>query len=162
MARRARDRDRRPGPKTISRTTQGVPQGGSLSPLLANICLHWFEKAFARGDGPGTWANAELVRYADDFVVLARHQSRRLVDWIEGTLEGRFRLTINREKTRIVRMRQPGSSLDFLGFTLRYDHDRHGRGRTFLRVFPSAKSQGRARARAARRAAAREGTPPEA
>jgi RNA-directed DNA polymerase len=54
------------GRTTISRTTQGVPQGGSLSPLLANIYLHWFEKAFARKDGPGTWANAKLVRYADD------------------------------------------------------------------------------------------------
>jgi RNA-directed DNA polymerase len=41
------------GRTTISRTGQGVPQGGSLSPLLANIYLHWFEKAFARGDGPG-------------------------------------------------------------------------------------------------------------
>ena len=72
-------------------------------------------------------------------------RSRRLIDWIEGTLEGRFRLTINREKTRIVEMRQPGASLTFLGFTLRYDHDRYGRGRTFLNVFPSAKAQARAR-----------------
>jgi RNA-directed DNA polymerase len=119
--------------------------GGVLSPLLANIYLHWFEKAFRRNDGPGTWANAKLVRYADDFVVLARYQTRRLTDWIEGTLEGRFRLTINRDKTRIVKMRQPGASLTFLGFTLRYDHDRSGRGRTFLNVFPSAKAQARAR-----------------
>jgi RNA-directed DNA polymerase len=78
-------------------------------------------------------------------VVLARYQTRRLTDWIEGTLEGRFRLTINRDKTRIVKMRQPGASLTFLGFTLRYDHDRYGRGRTFLNVFPSAKAQARAR-----------------
>src|SRR5512135_2349751 len=54
------------GRTQISRTTQGVPQGGSLSPLLANLYLHWFEKAFGRKDGPGTWANAKLVRYADD------------------------------------------------------------------------------------------------
>ena len=46
----------------------------SFPPLLANVYLHWFEKAFARRDGPGTWANAKLVRYADDFVVLARYQ----------------------------------------------------------------------------------------
>ena len=78
-------------------------------------------------------------------MVLARYQSKRLTDWIEGTLEGRFRLTINREKTRIVPMRQPGASLTFLGFTLRYDHDRYGRDRTFLNVFPSAKAQARAR-----------------
>jgi RNA-directed DNA polymerase len=133
------------GRTKISRTTQGVPQGGSLSPLLANIYLHWFEKLFARDEGPGTWANAKLVRYADDLVVLARYQSRRLIDWIEATLEGRFRLTINREKTRIVPMRQPGESLTFLGFTLRYDRSRFGGDGRYLNVFPSVKAQARAR-----------------
>ena len=55
-------------------------KGGVISPLLANLYLHWFEKSFYRSDGPGTWAKAHLVRYADDFVVLARDQtSRRLV-----------------------------------------------------------------------------------
>ena len=94
---------------------------------LANIELHWFEKQFHRSTGPGTWANAKLVRYADDFVVLARYQSRQLIGWIEGRLEGRFRLTNNREKTRIVTMRQPSTSLTFLGFTLRYARAQFGR-----------------------------------
>jgi RNA-directed DNA polymerase len=133
------------GRQRLTRSTQGTPQGGVISPLLANLYLHWFEKLFVRGDGPGRWANAKLVRYADDFVVLARYQSRRLVNWIEGTLEGRFRLTINREKTRVVQLREPGTSLNFLGFTLRYDRDRHGRDRTYLNVIPSEKAQARAR-----------------
>jgi RNA-directed DNA polymerase len=133
------------GRTQLSRPKQGTPQGGVISPLLANIYLHWFEKRFYRGDGPGTWAKAQLVRYADDFVVLARYQTRRLTDWIEGTLEGRFQLTVNREKTRIVKMHQPGASLTFLGFTLRYDRDLHGRDRRYLNVFPSAKAQARAR-----------------
>ena len=114
-------------------------------PLLANIYLHWFEKRFYSSDGPGTWAKAHIVRYADDFVVLARYQTRRLREWIEGTIEGRFQLTVNREKTRIVKMHQPGASLDFLGFTLRYDRDLHGRDRRYLNVFPSKKAQARAR-----------------
>ena len=114
------------GRTTATRPKQGVPQGGSLSPLLANLYLHWFEKQFYRSDGPGSWANAKLVRYADDFVVLARYQSRRLVNGIERLLEGRFQLTVNREKTRIVKLHQPGQSLSFLGFTLRYDRDLFG------------------------------------
>jgi RNA-directed DNA polymerase len=85
------------------------------------------------------------VRYADDFVVLARYQSSPLVNGIERMLEGRFRLTINREKTRIVKMREPGESLTFLGFTLRYDRDLHGRDRRYLNVIPSAKAMARAR-----------------
>ena len=76
-----------------------------------------------------------------------RYQSGRLIDWIEGLLEGRFGLTINREKTRMVKLQQPGQSLDFLGFTLRYDRDRFGRDRRYLNVFPSAKALARARER---------------
>jgi RNA-directed DNA polymerase len=135
------------GRTTRTQPRQGTPQGGVISPLLANLYLHWFEKSFHRSDGPGTWAKAHLVRYADDFVVLARYQSRRLVDWIEGTLEGRFGLTINREKTRTVKLAEPGESLSFLGFTLRYDRDRFGRPRRYLNVFPSKKAQARARAK---------------
>jgi RNA-directed DNA polymerase len=109
--------------------------------------LHWFEKGFGRADGPGCWANAKLVRYADDFVVLARYQSRRLVNWIENLLEARFQLTVNRQKTRIVKLHEPGQSLNFLGFTLRYDRDLYGRSHRYLNVFPSAKAMTRARDR---------------
>jgi RNA-directed DNA polymerase len=135
------------GRTTATRPKQGTPQGGVISPLLANIYLHWFEQRFERADGPGTWAKAQLVRYADDFVVLARYQTRRLIDWIEETLEGRFRLTVNRATTRTVRLHQPGESLTFLGFTLRYDRDRFGRERRYLNVVPSSKALARARAK---------------
>ena len=128
------------GRPAAHRSTQGSPQGGVISPLLANVYLHWFEHLFERSDGPGHWASARLVRYADDFVVLARYQGERLQKWLEQTLESRFKLTINREKTRVVRLREPGASFSFLGFTFRYDRDLHGRGTRYLNVFPAKKS----------------------
>ncbi len=115
-----------------------------ISPLLANIYLHWFEVAFNRKDNPGTWANAKLVQYADDFVILARYQSKRLTQWIEELLEGQFKLTVNREKTRIVSLHHPSESLNFLGFTLRYNRDLLGRGHRYLNVTPSEKALARA------------------
>jgi RNA-directed DNA polymerase len=135
------------GQTRAKRPERGSPQGGVISPLLANIYLHWFEKAFHRPDGPAHWAKARMVRYVDDFVVCARYQGARLVKWIEDQLEGRFRLTVNRNKTRIVDLDQPGASLDFLGFTFRYDRDRYGRRRRYLNVFPSKKAVARARDR---------------
>ncbi len=133
------------GRRTERRSRQGTPQGGVISPLLANVYLHWFEVRFQRPEGPGQWAGAKIVRYADDFVVLARYLGTRIRTWIEDTLEGRFRLTINREKTRVVKMHQPGASLDFLGFTFRYERDLFGRNRRYLRVEPSRKAERRFR-----------------
>jgi RNA-directed DNA polymerase len=130
-----------------TRPKQGTPQGGVISPLLANLYLHWFEKTFYRTDGPAHWAKAKLVRYADDFVILARYQGQRLVDWTESLLEGRFRLVINRDKTRIVNLNQPGASLDFLGYTFRYERDLLGRPWRYLNVFPSKKALARAQER---------------
>jgi RNA-directed DNA polymerase len=135
------------GRTTVHRSKQGSPQGGSISPLLANVYLHWFEHLFQRPEGPGTWAKAHLVRYADDFVILARYQGQRLQGWVEQTLEGRFKLTINREKTRVVKLTEAGANLSFLGFTFRYDRDLRGRGHRYLNVFPAKKSVIRVRER---------------
>jgi RNA-directed DNA polymerase len=103
-------------PGQWSRPRKGTPQGGVISPLLSNLYLHWFDKLFYRADGPAQWAQAKLVRYADDFVVLARYQGTRLTGWIESTLEGWLGLEINREKTRVVHLKEEGASLDFFGF----------------------------------------------
>jgi RNA-directed DNA polymerase len=128
------------GPPKVSRSKTGTPQGGVISPLLSNIYLHWFDKVFHRPEGPGQWANAKLVRYADDFVILARHQTRKLAQFIESKLERWMGLELNREKTKIVDLRQAGASLDFLGYTFRYDRDRHGRPHRYLNVVPSKKA----------------------
>ena len=127
-------------PGKWSRPRKGTPQGGVISPLLSNVYLHWFDKLFHRADGPAQWAGAKMVRYADDFVVLARYQGTRLTGWIESKLEGWLGLEINREKTRVVNLKEEGASLDFLGFTFRYHEDLQGRGWRYLNVSPSAKA----------------------
>jgi len=135
------------GKPTYRRNKQGTPQGGVISPLLANIYLHWFDRVFQRPGGPADWANAKLVRYADDLVVLARYQSERLISFIEERLEGWLELEINRDKTKVVKLQEEGASLNFLGYTFRYDHDRFGRGHRYLNVIPAKKSVARERAK---------------
>ena len=132
-------------PPSVHRNDRGTPQGGVLSPLLANIYLHWFDHLFEREDGPAQWAKAKLVRYADDFVVMARYISPKLRGWIEGKLEEWLGLQINREKTRVLDLRQTGQSLDFLGYNFRYDRDRYGRGQRYWNLHPSDKTRQRER-----------------
>lgn len=133
-------------PPKVSRSKTGTPQGGVISPLLSNIYLHWFDKVFYRQDGPGQWANAKLVRYADDFVVLARYQRQRIAEFIESKLERWMGLELNREKTRIIDLKQAGASLDFLGYTFRYDRDLHGDSNRYLNMIPSKKALKKERA----------------
>jgi RNA-directed DNA polymerase len=132
-------------PPTVRRNERGTPQGGVLSPLLANVYLHWFDHLFARGDGPAHWAKAKLVRYADDFVVMAQRISPKLRDWIEGKLEGWLGLQINREKTRSMNLYDAGQSLDFLGYTFRWNLDRYGRRQRYWHLGPSRKAMDRER-----------------
>jgi RNA-directed DNA polymerase len=134
------------GKSTAHRPGQGTPQGGVISPLLANLYLHWFDKRFHAADGPAHFAKARLVRYADDFVILARYQGSRLVEWVERTLEGWMGLVINRDKTRVVDLNEEGASLDFLGYQFRYDWDLQGRRWRYLNWGVSAKALKRERA----------------
>jgi RNA-directed DNA polymerase len=123
------------------RTSKGTPQGGVISPLLANIYLHEMDRAFHEdGEGPYHRAKARLVRYADDFVILARHIGPEIIQWVDGKLEGDLGIELNRDKTNIVRMEKKGTTLDFLGFTLRYDRDLKGRDKRYLNIIPSKKA----------------------
>ena len=123
-----------------SRPKKGTPQGGVASPLLANLYLHWFDALFYGPQGPARRADVKLVRYADDFVALAKQMGSETIEFIESRLEGKFQLEINREKTRVVDLREEGASLNFLGYTFRYDRDLKGRDRKYLNVIPSNKA----------------------
>ena len=98
---------------------RGTPQGGVISPLLSNIYLHWFETCAALV-AKGTHQVMSIVRYADDFVILARKLQEEFVQRIERELEGRFGLTVNREKTRVLDLVKKGASLEFLGYEFKY------------------------------------------
>jgi RNA-directed DNA polymerase len=135
------------GPPKVSRPREGTPQGGVISPLLANLYLHWFDKVFHGPRGPARWAEAKLVRYADDFVVLAREVGPRLSGYLEAKLEDWMGLEINREKTRVINLEEQGASLHFLGYTFRYDRDRFGREQRYWNLVPSKKALARERER---------------
>jgi group II intron reverse transcriptase/maturase len=116
--------------------TTGTPQGGVISPLLANIYLHealdrWWVNAVL----PHVKGRAVLIRYADDFVMVFSEQRDALrVQRALPERLGRFGLTLHPDKTRLVHFERPGpagegfqpGSLDFVGFTLFWGRSRRG------------------------------------
>lgn len=122
---------------------RGTPQGGVISPLLANIYLNPVDQAFERsGLGAISKGSIHLVRYADDMLLLAQKELGKGIALLEE-YTNRLGLTINREKTRMVVMDE-GRSVDFLGFRFHHVRDRKRKKRLML-VYPSPKSQERCR-----------------
>jgi RNA-directed DNA polymerase len=120
------------------RTSEGTPQGGVISPLLANIYLHetldkWFEEQVR----PRLKGKAQLLRFADDFVIVFEREddARRVMDVLPKRL-ARFGLTLHPDKTRLLDFRRPSDggagpsqgdrSFDFLGFTHHWGRSRRG------------------------------------
>jgi RNA-directed DNA polymerase len=128
-------------------TVSGTPQGGVISPLLANLYLHVFDRAWSE-HGVG-----ELVRYADDFVVLCRSKAEaEQARQTAAALLGELGLSLHPDKTQVVDLRQGKEGFDFLGC---HFHARmSGRLweqkriiRYYLHRWPSQRSMKRARAR---------------
>ena len=95
------------------KVTRGTPQGGVVSPLLANIYMHRFIKAF-RKYGLDRRYGAVLVTYADDFVVLCRHDAGEVLETTRRWMTS-IGLALNETKTRVCDARC--ESFDFLGYT---------------------------------------------
>ena len=139
--------DTNPDSSFEARKGHGTPQGGVVSPLLANLYLHWFDKAVI-GKMTKEKIHGRLIRYADDFVILTPRRETRLHEFVEKELEGRFGLALNREKTRVVDLKEAGTSLDFLGYTFGYARKyRNGKTERYHRMSPSRKSVTRAKSR---------------
>jgi RNA-directed DNA polymerase len=131
----------------VSETVSGTPQGGVVSPLLANIYLHAFDRAWEeRGTG-------DLVRYADDFVVLCTSQSQAEEAQRRATaIFGDLGLRLHPDKTRVVDLREGKEGFDFLGCHLRARMsgklwEQRRIVRYYLHRWPSVRSMKRARAK---------------
>lgn len=113
----------------------GTPQGGVISPLLANIYMNLYLRLWNRS-GKGTAFAARIVNYADDFVILSRGSAAEALEWTRRVME-RMGLTLNEKKTRLVNARK--ENFDFLGYTFGPQwHTRNGT--RFLTAQPSRES----------------------
>jgi len=131
---------------TFRETVTGTPQGGVISPLLSNIYLHAFDQAFSAA-GVG-----ELVRYADDFVVLCRSEREATAALrVAGEILADLGLRLHPQKTKVVDLRHGREGFDFLGchFRARVSGRLLERGirRFYLHRWPSARAMKRIRAR---------------
>lgn len=128
-----------------SESTLGAPQGGVISPLLSNIYLNYFDVYWYKRFGH----LGELVRYADDFVILCKRKAQaeealKAVKWIMNKLE----LTLHSGKTRLVDMYFGKDSFDFLGFNNRFQRFRNKSWKWYwtLQQVPSKKAMKKMRA----------------
>lgn len=117
------------------RNKLGTPQGGVLSPLLANIYMHRFLR-FWRQQGKDVRFRARVVNYADDFVILSRGHAAEALEWTRRVMT-QLGLTLNEEKTRLVDASQ--ETFDFLGYTFGPALSRRD-GYRYQSVRPSKKS----------------------
>jgi group II intron reverse transcriptase/maturase len=111
------------------RPQQGTPQGGVISPLLANVYLHLLDRNFRARVARGEW-QGRLVRYADDFVLLSPQRPDRVLPWLHHLL-GRLGLTLHPDKTRVLDARR--EAFAFLGHTHRWRFQR-----LYLDISPKA------------------------
>jgi RNA-directed DNA polymerase len=128
------------GKRRTKPTERGTPQGGVISPLLANIYLHLFDRVFL-SYCRATGLKAHLVRYADDFVIVMRGGMKATEQKVKQVL-ARMELKLNEEKSRVVDVRQV--SFDFLGFTFARKKSVKT-GRMITLVEPARKSEERFR-----------------
>ena len=117
---------------------RGTPQGGVISPVLANLYMNRMLKGW-RQSRRGEQFRAHMVNYADDFVILSRGKATEALEWTRGVLE-RLELTLNEKKTSVRNARE--ERFDFLGYTFG-PHYSPRTGREYIGHSPSKKSVSR-------------------
>ena len=116
----------------------GTPQGGVISPLLANIYLHLVDRIVNNAQSLFSKHGVKMVRYADDFVLMGRMLPDEVIEKLKNLLH-RMGLSLNEGKTRQIDART--ETFSFLGFTIRYDKDIKGRDFRYWNIVPSKKSE---------------------
>lgn len=118
------------------KTREGTPQGGVISPLLANIYLNLLDKIVNRKGSLYNRLGIEIIRYADDFVMMGKRIPKEIERKTESILAN-MGLALNREKTKVVKARE--ASFDFVGFTIRYDRTLKTGKSKYWNIIPSEK-----------------------
>ncbi len=127
-------------PKGGKKNDRGTPQGGVISPLLANIYLHLIDRIVNKAESIFGQNGIRIVRYADDFVLMGKRIPAPAIKYLKRILE-RMELTLNEEKTKVLNVWE--ETFDFLGFTIGY---RKGRiSKKYLSIIPGKKAEKRFR-----------------
>ena len=135
-----RDKNGKPRVSGGKGSSCGTPQGGVISPLLANLYMNRFLK-YWRITGRGEVFQAQVINYADDFVILSRGSAAEALNWTRSVMT-RIGLTLNEAKTSIKQARR--ERFDFLGYTFG-PHRLRKDGHVYLGASPSNKSVSRLR-----------------
>ena len=117
---------------------KGTPQGGVISPLLANIYMNILDRIVNKDGGYFSRRGVKMIRYADDFILMSRHIKQELISKLHRYIQ-QMELTINTEKSKKVNVKQ--ESFDFLGFTFRNNMSFFDAKKKYIRIEPKAKSQ---------------------
>jgi group II intron reverse transcriptase/maturase len=116
----------------------GTPQGGVISPLLANIYFHLLDRIINDPKSLFSRHGVHIIRYADDFVLMSRSLPAIVTDKLKELLN-RMGLSLNENKTRQINAKEV--SFNFLGFTIRYDKDIWGRNTRYWNITASKKTE---------------------
>ena len=115
----------------------GSPQGGVISPILANIYMHLVDRIVSDTRKLFYQRGIKIVRYADDFVLMGKSITQEAENKLRQILD-RMGLKLNESKTRKVQAEK--TAFNFLGFMVRYDRDLKGRNKSYWNIKPSNKS----------------------
>ncbi|QZE15794.1 hypothetical protein K4L44_08175 [Halosquirtibacter laminarini] len=116
----------------------GTPQGGVISPLLANIYMNLLDRIVNNRQSLFGVSGVKMIRYADDFVLMGKIITTEVKDQLHHLLT-RMDLILNIEKTKHIDSKE--ASFKFLGFTFRNDKDLYGRDLRYINIVPNSDSE---------------------